>query len=145
MKFNLKQYLTEKLQSSIIINELLNDNGGFCKYYKVQYNKNSNHLYDKAYRIYTNLNEIFNELHREYGAKYIRKDYDPVSDQQYIKAYHNYMTLFKEYQKLFVRLFSEPSVDVLSCFLGNIQNGLYSNLSKMGINISNISDDMFMK
>ena len=147
MKFNLKLYLTEKLQSNIIINELLNDNGGFCKYYKVNYDRNSNHLYNKTKRIYNQLNKIFNDLYYKsyYKNNYEHNSYNNYTDDQYKRAYSNYMKLYTEYQKLFVRLFKDPQIDIISCFLKDSDKTLKTSLINNNINISNISDDMFTK
>lgn len=59
MKFSLSKYLTEKIQSSIIINELLNDKGGFFKIYKATVHRergqNNNHYFDKLISLRTDM------------------------------------------------------------------------------------------
>jgi hypothetical protein len=67
MDFNLKQYinkkyLTEKVQSDILINELLQDN--MFKYYKIARNNNS---YSKLLNIYKQLTEIIKSFYYEYS------------------------------------------------------------------------------
>ena len=49
MNFSLKQYikgklLKESLNSDILINEIINDTGGFFRYYKAPYN---NSMYER--------------------------------------------------------------------------------------------------
>ena len=98
MRFNLKKYiteryLTEKIQSDIVINKLLNDKGGLFKYYK---NPNSP-SYKKVLDIYNNIEKILykicNNLNMkcdnktEDGYYIFKNDESNMSDKE-LKIYH---------------------------------------------------------
>lgn len=151
MKFSLSKYLTEKLQSSTIVNELLNDKGGFFKIYKAyNYTKyNNNHYFDRLIEIKTKMYQMFGKLHGEtYDRnihKYVlyRKADDRITDEKYIKAHTEYMKLYNEYIKLAKRIFTTPSSELLSLLLAGELNS-YSDIRSIA-DLANITDNMFKK
>lgn len=169
MKFNLRKYLTEKLQSDIIVNDLLKDSGGFFKYYKhindeyydtiinkdvIYRNVNSiNHQYDKLVvltGILTQyLNMVFyvtwrNEVLQQDTYRTIHNDNVKLTDEKRIKLHQQYMKYYDMWWKCLKLNFTKPSTEVLIPLLHkNIRyEHVYAN-SESSHDISNISDDMF--
>lgn len=149
MKFSLSKYLTEKIQSSIIINELLNDKGGFFKIYKAtvqsQKGANNNHYFDKLISLRTRMKYIFTQLHgTSYSYRsemFVKKD--SIPDEKYIKAHTEYMKLYNEYIKQAKRIFTVPSTEALGILLSDVKSSYSSDQVKT--DIQNITDNMFKK
>lgn len=149
MKFSLSKYLTEKIQSSIIANELLNDTGGFFKIYKIFSQKtkseNNNHYFDRLISRRIKLKKLFDTCHtrKYYSGGYVRKtstDFSgAVTDKQYIKLHAEYMKVYNEYIKLAKRIFTTPSGELLNTIIG------YTGSREYTADIANITDNMFKK
>lgn len=149
MKFSLSKYLTEKIQSSIIANELLNDTGGFFKIYKIFTQKtkseNNNHYFDRLISCRIKLKKLFDTCHtrKYYSGGYVRKtstDFSgAVTDVQYIKLHTEYMKVYNEYIKLAKRIFTTPSGELLNTIIS------YTGSKEYTADIANITDNMFKK
>jgi len=92
MAFNLKtyikkNYLNESIQSDFLINSLLNDRGGFFRYYKFPY---ENTRYGRLQKILVDMMQIIRTV---YGKEVKRPTVDPIeinNDEDAIKAYKKY-------------------------------------------------------
>lgn len=153
MQFNLKKYiteryLTEKIQSDIVINNLLNDKGGLFKYYK---NPNSP-SYKKVLDIFNNIEKILykicNKLNMkcdnktEDGYYIFQNDESNISDKE-LKIYHQqYMDLIQQYIKCITKIFDKPDPAILKAII----NGVYEynqEFRNNNVDLFNITDDNF--
>lgn len=158
MNFDLKRYinenyLNEKLQSRVIIDELLNDTGGMFKYYKTT---SVTHKYDstsvaktiKIKQLHKKLRTLYNEL-LNVCAKYPheRELVDGVvidSDETARKVYENYVKLLDKYLDMVSKEFDKPEPKVLATVLNGCDSWgdfMYNH----EINLFNITDDFFEK
>lgn len=157
MKFSLKQYLTERLQSSIITDKILNDKGGMCKFYKVRYynvyNKTiSNHAWDNALKLNSLLYNMVDVLYkRDYYNNYSRQNNIYVNgkiieltEEKIKKAHTLYIKRYNKLMNICKSLFTKSNGDLLNIILHHDSSSKY-NYGKdyASVNISNITDDMF--
>ena len=153
MRFNLKKYiteryLTEKIQSDIVINKLLNDKGGLFKYYK---NPNSP-SYKKVLDIFNNIEKILykicNNLNMkcdnktEDGYYIFKNDESNMSDKE-LKIYHQqYMDLIQQYIKSITKIFDKPDPAILKAVINGIYN-YNQEFRNNSVDLFNITDDNF--
>lgn len=161
MKFSLKRYLTEKLQSSTIKDLILNDPGGFCKFYKHQYqstySNNSNHPWDKAQILCNKLQNMFKSLYNlskydysNYQLKqqvYINGKNIIITDEKVKKIHALYMKTYNEYINVCKLLFTKPSTETLIAILNRagMKDEYTNSVNMTNIDLANITDDMFTK
>ena len=156
MKFDLKNYITEKylfekLQSDILINELMQDN--MFKYYKIKIPGNSYYQISElfkeideiltsifnisTYSYYPNIKDIHVNKHIYYNKEYIS------TDEQMIALNKKYMNLINEYQKKVSNIFVKPDPQLFKILFKEPKTTYFYSLKH--VDLFNLTDDMFIK
>lgn len=148
MAFNLKtyikkNYLNESIQSDFLINSLLNDRGGFFRYYKFPY---ENTRYGRLQKILVDMMQIIRTV---YGKEVKRPTVDPIeinNDEDAIKAYKKYNQLYKKYISTLANIFKKPEPKLFAALASYRSDGRIISERKgiSYIDIFNITDDNFL-
>ena len=149
MSFNLKSYINEKylnerLQSSILINEILYDSGGFFRYYKMDF---ENSQYHRVADAIENMKEILLSLftlkRQNPEPKIDKVELDTDDKIKYVhKKYNEYYNL---YMNTVPRLFSKTEPRILATIMGHLLSDTYmgTKLHYTYIDMYNITDEYF--
>ena len=149
MSFNLKnyikeKYLNERLQSNILINEILYDSGGFFRYYKMAF-ENSQYK-----RVSDAINGIKDILLSLFTLK--RQNPEPkfgniaLDTDDKIKIIHKkYMEYYNLYMNTVPRLFSKAEPRILAVIMGHLLTDTYMGpvLNQTYIDMYNLTDESF--
>lgn len=151
MTFSLKKYLKEKqlnesLNSDILINEIINDTGGFFRYYKAPYN---NSMYKRIVQLVEAMKDIIKALfglYKQYDEPII--DGIPIDTDEKLKYVHKkYMEYYNKYINTVPQVFNkiEPRIFISLISLSTYDSYMTANITSPDsvIDMFNISDDNF--
>lgn len=157
MKFSLKNYikenyLNERLQSDILIQNILNDKGKMFYYYKID----GNNSFGKLKKTYEELKRIFIDIFENTYSYDENKEYTQRTnvtptynkelidtDEKMIALHNKYMSLYNTYKKMLSKIFDKPDPQVFGAVLSRRSyGGTFYSTSK---DLYNITDDQFTK
>lgn len=152
MNFSLKRYikgklLKESLNSDILINEIINDTGGFFRYYKAPYN---NSMYERIQQLTQAMKDILSSLFSTtYQYSEPKIDKIPIDTDDKLKYVHKkYMEYYNKYMNTVPQIFNkvEPRIFISLISLDIAYSNSISAKSidkQTTIDLFNISDDNF--
>lgn len=149
MSFNLKNYikenyLNERLQSSILINEILYDSGGFFRYYKMDFENSQYHrVADAVDKMKNILLSLFTLKRQNPEPKIDNVDLD--TDEKIKQVHKKYNEYYNLYMNTVPRLFSKTEPRILAVIMGHLSSDSYMGpaLHTTYIDMYNVTDECF--
>lgn len=151
MNFSLKRYIKEKqlnesLNSDILINEIINDTGGFFRYYKAPY-KNS--MYKRIQEFTVAMKDILDSLFGFFEQNPEPKiDGIPIDTDEKVKYVHKkYMEYYNKYMNTVPYVFNKTEPRIFISLISLSKYDSYISADSLEhqttIDMFNISDDNF--
>lgn len=151
MAFSLKEYirknyLNEALQSNILLNEIINDTGGFFRYYKGPY---ENSMYSRVLKLQNDMKDILWDLFGMYQQIDNPKINGVVADtDEKIRYIHTkYMKMYEKYIDMVSRIFTKTEPRIFTTLLRHVITDAYFSFNFSSSNdvfdMFNVTDDNF--
>ena len=146
-KYITEKYLTERLQSDILIHELLNDKDGMFTYYKLPY---PGTIYKKALTCYKTLNNWITSAFLRWDNTFKSAGFSigitNIDTDEKIKKFHKiYMDKVEEYKDLTSKLFIKPDPQILSSLISGVSKYNTGKFELARRDIYNITDEFFTR
>lgn len=146
-KYITEKYLTERLQSDILIHELLNDKDGMFTYYKLPY---PGTIYKKALTCYNTLNNWITSAFLRWDNTFKSGGFSigitNIDTDEKVKKFHKiYMDKVEEYKGLTSKLFIKPDPQILSSLISGVSKYNTGKFELARRDIYNITDEFFTR
>lgn len=146
-KYITEKYLTERLQSDILIHELLNDKDGMFTYYKLPY---PGTIYKKALTCYNLLKRWITSAFVTWDNTFKSGGFSigitNIDTDEKVKKFHKiYMDKVEEYKDLTSKLFIKPDPQILSSLISGVSKYNTGKFELARRDIYNITDEFFTR
>ena len=146
-KYITEKYLTERLQSNILIHELLNDKDGMFTYYKLPY---PGTIYKKALTCYNLLKSWITSAFVTWDNTFKSGGFSigitNIDTDEKVKKFHKiYMDKVEEYKDLTSKLFIKPDPQILSSLISGVSKYNTGKFELARRDIYNITDEFFTR